>query len=142
MQTVTHIAAITANGSVSSRTKRIGCVGKPKNFRHALKILGVSGTQIRTAKGPSNLRAKAKQAAPSTIRNNDPSDTCTLASCCPISERSVRENIVNVLVRSNGGEFALMELELIEPALYFRMDNKAPLRFAVSLENFVSDIEG
>ncbi|MGC2238668.1 MAG: hypothetical protein WA584_21115 [Pyrinomonadaceae bacterium] len=33
-------------------------------------------------------------------------------------------------VRDAGGEFALMELELIEPALYFRMDEGAPKRFA------------
>lgn len=33
-------------------------------------------------------------------------------------------------VRDAGGEFALMELELIEPALYFRMDKEAPERFA------------
>ncbi len=33
-------------------------------------------------------------------------------------------------VRDAGGEFALMELELIEPALYFRMDKDAPKRFA------------
>ncbi len=34
------------------------------------------------------------------------------------------------LVRCSDGGFALMELELIEPALYFRMDAKSPGRFA------------
>lgn len=34
------------------------------------------------------------------------------------------------LIRCNDGGFALMELELIEPALYFRMDAKSPERFA------------
>jgi hypothetical protein len=33
-------------------------------------------------------------------------------------------------VRDAGDDFALMELELIEPALYFRMDKDAPKRFA------------
>lgn len=33
-------------------------------------------------------------------------------------------------VRAPGGGFWLMELELIEPALYFRMDAEAPARFA------------
>jgi hypothetical protein len=33
-------------------------------------------------------------------------------------------------VRDASGDFALMELELIEPALYFRMDDDAPKRFA------------
>ena len=33
-------------------------------------------------------------------------------------------------VRDNENEFALMELELIEPALYFRMNNNAPKLFA------------
>lgn len=34
------------------------------------------------------------------------------------------------LVRERDGGFALMELELIEPALYLRMDTEAPTRFA------------
>ncbi len=33
-------------------------------------------------------------------------------------------------VRDETDEFALMELELIEPALYFRMDKDSPKRFA------------
>jgi glutathione synthase/RimK-type ligase-like ATP-grasp enzyme len=39
------------------------------------------------------------------------------------------------LIRGSAGEFLLMELELIEPALYFRMDNKAPNRFAKALDD-------
>lgn len=34
------------------------------------------------------------------------------------------------LVRNDEGNFALMELELIEPALYFRMDKRSPELFA------------
>jgi len=34
------------------------------------------------------------------------------------------------LVRNEADEFALMELELIEPALYFRVDKESPRRFA------------
>jgi hypothetical protein len=34
------------------------------------------------------------------------------------------------LVRDDADNFALMELELIEPALYFRMDEESPARFA------------
>ena len=34
------------------------------------------------------------------------------------------------LVRSPGGAFWLMEVEVVEPALYFRMDAEAPRRFA------------
>jgi glutathione synthase/RimK-type ligase-like ATP-grasp enzyme len=34
------------------------------------------------------------------------------------------------VVRTEGNHFALMELELIEPSLYFNMDAKSPLRFA------------
>jgi hypothetical protein len=37
-------------------------------------------------------------------------------------------------VRTVGENFALMELELIEPALYFRMDNGAPGRFAAAFD--------
>lgn len=38
------------------------------------------------------------------------------------------------LVRDEKGDYALMELELIEPSLYLRMDSEAPLRFAKALD--------
>jgi hypothetical protein len=38
------------------------------------------------------------------------------------------------LVRTDEDNFALMELEMIEPALYLRMDNGAPWRFAAALD--------
>jgi hypothetical protein len=38
------------------------------------------------------------------------------------------------LVRDGRDSFALMELELIEPALYFRMDSQSPARFAMALD--------
>jgi hypothetical protein len=39
------------------------------------------------------------------------------------------------LVQLRGGGYGLMELELIEPALYLRMDERAPERFAYALDN-------
>lgn len=41
------------------------------------------------------------------------------------------------LVRVEDGGFALMELELIEPALYLRMNNDAPRRFAAAIDALV-----
>lgn len=41
-------------------------------------------------------------------------------------------------VRSNESRFLLMELELIEPSLYLRMDAGAADRFAAALDHFVS----
>lgn len=41
------------------------------------------------------------------------------------------------LVRDDAGEFALMELELIEPALYLRMNADAPRRFAAAIDALV-----
>jgi len=38
------------------------------------------------------------------------------------------------LVRDARDDFALMELELIEPALYFRMDEESPARFATAFD--------
>lgn len=38
------------------------------------------------------------------------------------------------LVRDEQGDLDLMELELIEPCLYFRMDHRSPARFANALE--------
>jgi hypothetical protein len=39
------------------------------------------------------------------------------------------------LIRDEDGEFVLMELELIEPSLYLRMNADAPARFAAAIEN-------
>jgi len=41
-------------------------------------------------------------------------------------------------VRTEQSTFALMELELIEPALYFRMDADSPMRFAHALKTWIS----
>jgi glutathione synthase/RimK-type ligase-like ATP-grasp enzyme len=38
------------------------------------------------------------------------------------------------LVRTESGDFVVMELELIEPSLYLRMDRDAPVRFAGALD--------
>lgn len=42
------------------------------------------------------------------------------------------------LVRNDAGDFELMELELIEPSLYLRMDVGAPARFARALDDWFS----
>lgn len=42
------------------------------------------------------------------------------------------------LVRGAANDFMLMELELIEPALYFRMDDESPRRFAAALDKLMS----
>ena len=39
------------------------------------------------------------------------------------------------LVKDEKGDYALMELELIEPSLYLRMDSEAPLRFARAIDS-------
>jgi hypothetical protein len=44
-------------------------------------------------------------------------------------------------VRGEGGEFCLMELELIEPALYLRMDRTAPGRFALAVNQWMVKME-
>lgn len=44
------------------------------------------------------------------------------------------------LVRCDDGGFALMELELIEPALYFRMDESAPHRFALEFDRRMNEL--
>jgi len=43
------------------------------------------------------------------------------------------------LVRSDADEFQLMELELIEPSLYLRLDREAPRRFARSFDRHVQE---
>ena len=43
------------------------------------------------------------------------------------------------LVRDDDNEFALIELELIEPALYLRMDPDAPRRFAAAIDDLMTD---
>lgn len=41
-------------------------------------------------------------------------------------------------VRGDDGKFHLMELELIEPSLYFRTDSSSPVRFARAFEEWMS----
>jgi len=43
------------------------------------------------------------------------------------------------LVRDDENEFALIELELIEPALYLRMDAESPRRFALAIDNLMNE---
>jgi len=42
-------------------------------------------------------------------------------------------------VLDDEGEFCLMEIELIEPALYFRMDPNSPTRFAEAVDQWMRD---
>ena len=39
------------------------------------------------------------------------------------------------LVRTDADRFALMELELIEPSLYFRFDKDSPRKFSEAIQN-------
>ena len=45
------------------------------------------------------------------------------------------------LVRGPDNRFLLMELELIEPSMYLRMDPAAPERFAREFDRYVSSVE-
>jgi hypothetical protein len=45
-------------------------------------------------------------------------------------------------VRGPDGSFLLMELELIEPSLYLRMDEEAPWRFAEAFHDYVTNVSG
>jgi len=64
---------------------------------------------------------------------------------------SIAENIFNKLstiplygradlVRTNENEFALMELELIEPSLYLNKDDQSPLRFVKAFEERITNL--
>jgi hypothetical protein len=46
------------------------------------------------------------------------------------------------LVCGPGGGFLLMELELIEPSMYLRMDSNAPARFATAFDRYVREQGG
>lgn len=46
------------------------------------------------------------------------------------------------LVRNPADSFALMEFELIEPCLYFRFDENAPLRFAECIDDYWREMKG
>lgn len=45
------------------------------------------------------------------------------------------------LVRTIDNDFALMELEVIEPSLYFNMDNQSPINFTKAFEEKMKSIE-
>jgi hypothetical protein len=46
------------------------------------------------------------------------------------------------LVRASDGRFLLMELELIEPSMYLRMEAMAPERFAIEFDRYVAQRTG
>ena len=41
-------------------------------------------------------------------------------------------------IRGPDGRFLLMELEVIEPSLYLRMDSESPMRFARAFDAYVA----
>ena len=45
-------------------------------------------------------------------------------------------------VRGTDEQFLLMELELVEPSMYLRMDSKAPARFAEAFDRYVKQKSG
>jgi hypothetical protein len=45
-------------------------------------------------------------------------------------------------VRDSAGRFLLMELELIEPSMYLRMDEDAPRRFAEAFDDHIANVSG
>ncbi len=45
-------------------------------------------------------------------------------------------------VRGANDEFLLMELELVEPSMYLRMDEAAPLRFARAFNDYFDRVQG
>jgi len=44
------------------------------------------------------------------------------------------------LVRTSDNDFALMELEIIEPSLYFNMDEQSPIKFTKAFEEKMKQI--
>lgn len=46
------------------------------------------------------------------------------------------------LVRDAQSRYRIMELELVEPSLYLRMDNAAPARFAAALDRYFREFAG
>jgi glutathione synthase/RimK-type ligase-like ATP-grasp enzyme len=83
---------------------------KPGDFR----VQEEHGAAVRPVKADGELLAAARR-------------------CLAALDRTPLQARVD-LVRLADGDFAVMELELIEPALYFRMDAKAPARFAAAFE--------
>ncbi len=84
-------------------------VPRPGDFRSQEE----HGADIRNCAGDDHLRAAAEKAL-------------ALVRPAPVYARAD-------FVRGNDGEYLLMELELNEPALYFRMDAGSPRRFAKAL---------
>lgn len=68
-----------------------------------------------------------------------------------MQQKSIAEKIVNKLstlplyaridlVRTEDNDFALMEVELIEPSLYFNMDSESPERFAKAFDERLKNL--
>jgi len=95
-----------------------------------------SHTILKTPK-PGDFRVQEEHG--STVRPVEADGELLAAArrCLAALDRTPLQARVD-LVRLADGGFALMELELIEPALYFRMDAAAPARFVAAFEAWLS----
>lgn len=90
-------------------------IPKPEDFR----VQEEHGGQLQSVEPPSRLLQRAKQ----TMAHLKPQ---------PLYARAD-------YVRTEEDDFALMELELIEPSLYFNMDANSPKRFARIFDHWMKE---
>lgn len=87
-------------------------------------------------KTPRRADFRSQEEHGGTVRSAPPGEALRAAGAAAVAALGKAPLYVRVdLVRANDGDgFWLMELEVIEPALYLRMDSAAPQRFARALD--------
>jgi glutathione synthase/RimK-type ligase-like ATP-grasp enzyme len=92
----------------------------------------VSHTILKTP-APCDFRVQEEHGGIITAVDPEPALLAAAQRAFDATAAAVREPLLYAradLVRAPGGAFWLMEVEVVEPALYFRMDAGAPRRFA------------
>jgi hypothetical protein len=91
---------------------------------------------IRKTPRPADFRVQEEHGG--TIRRVEPGDALLAAGAAVLGALGAPPLYARAdLVRADDGAFWLMELELVEPSLYLRMDPAAPGRFAEALHRWI-----
>lgn len=88
-------------------------------------------------KTPVTGEFRSQEERGGVIRRVEPESLLVRRGCEALSAVTPRPLYARAdLVRDDAGDFELMELELIEPSLYLRMDPDAPVRFARAVDDW------
>jgi glutathione synthase/RimK-type ligase-like ATP-grasp enzyme len=90
-------------------------------------------------KTPAGSEFRSQEEHGGVIRSAQPEDRLLARAHQAIDTLSPAPLYARIdFVRNEAGDFLVMELELIEPSMYLRMDSQAPIRFAAAINHWAN----